>query len=86
MAQGLQQETRPSDDGAQSVTIIIERQRLRFAAPASAQEPRLEVFNQAGEMIYDSGFVSDPELSWALRADGGEAVAICLYAYSFFNT
>ncbi|HKQ74784.1 MAG TPA: hypothetical protein VJ810_13915 [Blastocatellia bacterium] len=82
MAQSLQQETRPTPGGSQSVTVIIERQQLCFAAPASAQEVKLEVFNQAGELIYDSGFVSGAELSWALRNTSGEAIPSGLYAYT----
>ena len=48
-AQNLQQEARPAAAGPQSVTIIIERQQLRFAVPSSGQEVKLEVFNQPEE-------------------------------------
>ncbi|MGH9767741.1 MAG: hypothetical protein ACREAB_09945, partial [Blastocatellia bacterium] len=65
---------------SREVTIIIQQQQLRFAAPASTQEVRLEVFNQAGEVIYDSGLVTGQELSWALRNASGEAVPSGLYA------
>src|SRR5262249_10543835 len=71
----------PSRD-SREVTIIIQQQQLRFIAPASAQELKLEVFNQAGETIYDSGLVSGPELSWALRNASGEGVPSGLYAYT----
>ena len=67
---------------SREVTIIIQQHQLRFAAPASAQEVRLEVFNQAGEMVYDSGLVSGAELSWTLRNLSGEAVPSGLYAYT----
>ncbi len=67
---------------SREVTIIIQQQQLRFAAPASAQEVRLEVFNQAGETVYDSGLVGGAELSWALRNTSGEAVPSGLYAYT----
>ncbi|HKQ79400.1 MAG TPA: hypothetical protein VJ810_37240 [Blastocatellia bacterium] len=67
---------------SREVTIIIQQQQLRFAAPASAQEVRLEVFNQAGEMVYDSGLVSGAELSWTLRNLSGDAVPSGLYAYT----
>ena len=53
VAQNLQQESKQASAGSQSVAIIIERGRLRFTAPASAQELRLEVFNKAGELVYD---------------------------------
>jgi len=67
---------------SREVTVIIQQQQLRFAAPASAQEVRLEVFNQTGEMIYDSGLVSGSELSWALLNASGEAIPSGLYAYT----
>jgi hypothetical protein len=65
------------------VTVIIQQQQIRFTASASAQEIRLEVFDQAGERIYDSGPVSGTELTWALQKMDGEAVASGLYAYTF---
>ncbi|HKQ79306.1 MAG TPA: hypothetical protein VJ810_36765 [Blastocatellia bacterium] len=69
---------------SQEVTIIIQQEQLRFAAPTSAQELRLEVFNQAGEVIYDSGLVNGPELSWSLRSASGEAISGGLYAYTLW--
>jgi len=68
--------------GSREVTIIIQQQQLRFAAPTSAQEVRLEIFNQAGEMVYDSGIISGAELSWALQNTSGETVPSGLYAYT----
>ena len=70
------------DSISREVTIIIQQQLLRFAAPASAQEVRLEVFNQAAGLVYDSGVVTGHELSWALRNASGEAVPSGLYAYT----
>ncbi len=67
---------------SREVTIIIQRHQLRITAPASAQEVRLEVFNQAGEMVYDSGLISGAELSWTLRNLSGDAVPSGLYAYA----
>ncbi|MCI0387302.1 MAG: hypothetical protein MOB07_00815 [Acidobacteria bacterium] len=70
------------DTTSRDVTIIIQQQQLRFTTPASAQELRLEVFNQAGETVYDSGLVMGQELSWTLQNTGGEAVPGGLYAYT----
>src|SRR4029434_5218955 len=67
---------------SREVTVIIQQQQLRFAAPAYANKVTLEVFNQAGEMVYDSGLVSGAELSWTLRNTSGEAVPSGLYAYT----
>src|SRR5215470_16230177 len=71
----------PSRD-QREVTIIIQQQQLRFSAPASAQEVRLEVFNKNGESVYDSGLVSGPEISWGLQNANGEAVPGGLYSYT----
>src|SRR5215813_11459790 len=64
------------------VTVIIQQQQIRFTASTLAQEVRLEVFNQSGERIYDSGVVSGAEISWALQDANGEAVPSGLYAYT----
>jgi hypothetical protein len=74
---------RPSQDTtSREVTIIIQQRQLRFAAPNSTQEIRLEVLNKDGEMVYDSGLVNGAELWWALRNMSGEAVPSGLYAYT----
>ena len=67
---------------SRDVTIIIQQQRLCFTALASVQEVQLEVFNLAGETVYDSGPVMGQELSWALQNTSGEAVPGGLYAYT----
>src|SRR5262245_57974199 len=81
-AQEPQPATPSRNMSSRDVAIIIQQQQLRFTAPASAQEMRLEVLNQAGERVYDSGLVAGPELSWALQNASGEAVHSGLYAYS----
>jgi len=64
------------------ITIIIERQQVRFTAAGEAQEWRLEIRNQAGELIYDSGFASGSEIAWPLQNADGQAIASGLYAYT----
>jgi hypothetical protein len=64
------------------ITIIIQPQQVRFTAAGEAQEWRLEIRNQAGEMIFDSGFASDSEIVWPLQNADGQAVASGLYAYT----
>src|SRR5262249_41246283 len=82
VAQEPQPATTSRETNSREVTIIVQQQQLRFTAPTSAQEIRLEVFNRGGEMVYDSGLVSGPELSWALQNASGEAVPSGLYAYT----
>jgi hypothetical protein len=62
-------------------SIIIDRQRLRFVAPSEALEWRLEVSNQQGEVIFDSGLVYSTALEWPLSNQQGEAVTSGLYTY-----
>jgi hypothetical protein len=67
---------------AQDVTIIIQQQQVRFTAQRAVEEIRLQVFNQTGETIYDSGVIAGPELNWPLHNANGEAVKSGLYAYT----
>jgi hypothetical protein len=47
---------------APRINIIIERDRVRFAAPEAVTSWRLEVFDRADEPVFDSGLVSEPNL------------------------
>jgi hypothetical protein len=64
------------------VNIIINSKLVRFAAQAEFSEWRLEVLNQRGESVFDSGLVSSPTLDWPLYNQQGEAVESGLYAYT----
>src|SRR5215468_6311793 len=81
-AQERQPATPTRNIPSHEVTVVIQQQQIRFTAPASTQEVRLEVFNDASERIYDSGLVSGAEISWALQNANGEAVPSGLYAYT----
>jgi hypothetical protein len=63
------------------VTIIIERQQVRFTYHNPIEEMRLQVFNQSGEAVFDSGPVTVNELNWPLQNTNGESLASGLYAY-----
>src|SRR5262249_54629063 len=78
------QSATPSRDVAsrEGAVIIIQQRQLRFSAPVSTEELRLEVFNNAGELVYDSGLVTGAELSWALRNASGGEIPSGLYAYT----
>lgn len=66
----------------QDVTIIIARQQVRFAARASVEQMQLQVFNQIGELIFDSGLVAGSEINWAFQNVDGAGVKSGLYAYA----
>jgi len=67
---------------AQEVRIIIQQEQVRFTAQRAVDEMRLQIFDQAGQPVYDSGAVTGQELTWVLRQAGGEAVKNGLYAYT----
>src|SRR5215470_7739673 len=67
---------------AQDVMIIIQRQQVRFTAQRSFEGMRLQIFDQSGEMVYDSGSIAGPEVDWSLQNANGETVKSGLYAYT----
>jgi hypothetical protein len=81
-AQDRKAELQANHTIAQDVLIIIQQQQVRFTAQRAVEEMRLQIFNQAGEMIYDSGAGAGPELNWPLRNASGETVRSGLYAYT----
>ncbi|HKQ73694.1 MAG TPA: hypothetical protein VJ810_08220, partial [Blastocatellia bacterium] len=82
LAQDNKPEAQSDRAGARDVTVIIQRQQLRFTSQSSTQDLRLEVFGKAGESVYDSGLVAGAELSWALRNASGGDIPSGLYAYT----
>jgi hypothetical protein len=76
------QDAQTTNTIAQDVLIIIQQEQVRFTAQKSVEEMRLQIFDQAGQLVYDSGAVTGPELTWVLRQSNGEAVRSGLYAYT----
>jgi hypothetical protein len=72
----------PTSNAASDVTIIIQQRQVRFIARAGAPEMRLQVSDQSGEVIYDSGPVAAPEINWSLQNGNGESLKSGLYAYA----
>lgn len=66
----------------QDVLIIIQQDQVRFTAQKSVAEMQLQIFDQTGQLVYDSGAVAEQELAWALRHVNGEAIKSGLYAYA----
>ena len=75
-----QQEAQAANTVAQDVLIIIQQEKVRFTAQKAVAEMQLQIFDQAGQLVYDSGAVTEAELTWALRPADGEAVKSGLYA------
>lgn len=81
-ASDKRQEAQTTKTIAQDVLIIIQQEQVRFTAQRAVEEMRLQVFDQAGQLVYDSGAVTGPELTWVLRQPNGETVKSGLYAYT----
>ena len=79
-ARGTQQEAVKTS--TQDVLIIIEREQVRFTAQNTVAQLQLQVFDQAGELVHDSGAVSGQELTWVLQQAGEKPVKSGLYAYA----
>ena len=80
--QGNQQEAQTTNAIAQDVLIIIQQEQVRFTARKVVEEMRLQIFDQAGQLVYDSGAVTGTELTWVLRQTDGKTVKSGLYAYT----
>jgi hypothetical protein len=77
-AQDGQSQAKISSD----LTIVIERQQVRFTSHKPIEEMRLQVFNQAGEAVFDSGPVTVNQINWPLQNTNGESLTSGLYAYA----
>jgi hypothetical protein len=71
-----------TNKGAQDVLIVIQQEQVRFTAQGAVEEMRLQIVDQTGSLVYDSGAVTGPELTWVLKQADGEAVRSGLYAYT----
>jgi hypothetical protein len=67
---------------SKEAAIIIEQSRVRFTAQKPGQEMRLQVHDQTGELVYDSGATLEPEIQWLLQNGAGEELKNGLYAYT----
>jgi hypothetical protein len=75
------QESQATNTIAKDVVIIIQQEQVRFIGRAAVAEMQLQIFDQAGQQVYDSGAVAGPELTWVLRQANGETVKSGLYGY-----
>lgn len=71
----------PINTTALDVLITIQQQQVRFTALAAVEEMWAQIFDQTGELAYDSGLVTGPELNWTLQDANGGAIKSGLYAY-----
>src|SRR5262249_13699943 len=66
----------------QDVQIILQQQQVRFTTQKAVEEMRLQIFDQSGELIYDSGALPVTELNWLWQSTDGRPVKSGLYAYT----
>jgi hypothetical protein len=81
-AQDKQSETQSANPISQDVMIIIQQEKVRFTAQKAVQEMRLQILDQSGAVVYDSGSVAESALNWPLQDAGGVQVKSGLYAYT----
>jgi hypothetical protein len=81
-AQDKQSETQSANPISQDVMIIIQQEKVRFTAQKAVQEMRLQILDQSGAVVYDSGSVAEPALNWPLQDASGVQVKSGLYAYT----
>jgi len=81
-AQDQQQNASGRAGLSQGVTIIIQKREVRFIAQKAGEEMRLQIFDQTGELVYDSGPVAEPEINWPLQHGNGQMLKSGLYAYT----
>ncbi len=81
LGQDRQQQEQPAKP-APDVRIIVQRDQIRFAAQKTIEEMRLQVFDQTGDLVYDSGSITEPEINWPLQDGNGAVLKSGLYAYT----
>ncbi len=79
--QDQQRDPQASNTLSQDVLIIIQQEKVRFTSQKAVAEMQLKVFDQTGEMVYDSGAIAETELNWPLQDANGQAVKSGMYAY-----
>lgn len=66
----------------QDVTIVIQQQQVRFTTPQPIDQMHLQVTDQTGEVVFDSGAASVLEINWQLQYANGTPLKSGLYAYT----
>src|SRR5689334_17651532 len=82
LAQDQQSVAKDRTGALQDVTIIIQQQQVLFTAPPGVEQMRLQVFDQSGELVFDSQPQALSQLDWPLQATTGEVLKSGLYAYT----
>ncbi len=72
--------TRESVATAPLVTVTATSKRVRFVSPGSVVQLRLEVYNEAGQKLFDTQLHGGNVLDWHFQNGAGERVAPGSYA------
>jgi len=67
---------------APDATIVIQPHQVRFMTQKAVEEMRLQIFDQNGQTVFDSGPVKSTEVDWPLEDASGEMLKSGLYAYT----
>src|SRR5262245_46641316 len=73
---GLAQNSQPA---SQIATLAVQSRQLRFASRRPVEYLRLQVHDQAGSLIHDSGIIPNSDIVWSLKDGHGNALQGGLY-------
>src|SRR5687768_11780248 len=62
------------------VTATASAKRVRFVSPGTVVQLRLEIYNEAGQKLFDTELHSGNVLDWNLKDGAGERLATGSYA------
>jgi len=73
---GLAQNSQPA---SQIATLAVQSRQLRFGSRRPVEYLRLQVHDQAGSLIHDSGIIPNSDIVWSLKDGHGNALQGGLY-------
>lgn len=78
---GVSAQDKQSHKPTTEIAIVVEQDAVRFVAQKPFAEMRLQVFDKTGDLVFDSGAVTEAELIWAMETGNGAPLKSGLYRY-----
>jgi hypothetical protein len=66
---------------AQEVQILLQPEQVRFTAPPTVEQLRLQIYGANGELIFDSQSLAVSQLTWLWQGADGQPVKSGMYSY-----
>jgi hypothetical protein len=70
----LPQEARPQSPRVATVNVLAEADRVRIVAVGDVSEMRIDVKDEAGDVVFQSGVITTEQLDWSMRDAVGDRV------------